>query len=148
MNLRVLLISVVLGFMGLLLAMGALAFVRWLKRFYPRRFRLILGSLGLLIAAAGALVVTELMDEPTFSPNDLVTLHEPVVAHTLAVARDSRVTACIIDGSEHLAVLEVSGGTLIVHVESNNRSDDVYCAVGTDVQIEQARLHRYTVTRR
>lgn len=128
--------------------MGALTFVRWLKRFYPRRFRIILVSLGLLTAAAAALVVSELMDEPVFSAKDLVTLHEPVVANTLAIARDSRATACIIDGSEHLAVLEVRGGTLIAHVESNNRSDDVYCPVGTDVQIEQARLHRYTVTSR
>jgi hypothetical protein len=148
MNLRVALIFIVLGFVGLLLAMGTLAFIQWLKQAYPRRFRAILLVLGALIIAAGVWIGMELVERPGFRPNDLITLHEPVVAKTIAVDRDSRVAACIVDVSEHLAVVEMAGGVLTARVESNNVTAPVYCAVGADVRIEPAWLHRYSLTRR
>ncbi|HET6675046.1 MAG TPA: hypothetical protein VFG71_06890 [Nitrospiraceae bacterium] len=148
MNLRAALVFIVLGFVGLLLAMGTLAFIQWLKQTYPRRFRTILLILGALIIAAGVWIGMELVERPVFRPNDLITLHEPVVAKTIAVDRDSRMTACIVDVSEHLAVVELSGGVLTARVESNNATAPVYCAVGADVRIEPAWLHRYSLTRR
>lgn len=45
MNLRAALIFLVLGFIGLLIVMGAVGFVRWLKISYPRSFRSILSLL-------------------------------------------------------------------------------------------------------
>lgn len=148
MNLRAALVFIVLGFVGLLLAMGTLAFIQWLKQTYPRRFRTILLILGALIIAAGVWIGMELVERPVFRPNDLITLHEPVVAKTIAVDRDSRMTACIVDVSEHLAVVELAGGVLTARVESNNATAPVYCAVGADVRIEPAWLHRYSLTRR
>lgn len=148
MNLRAALVFIVLGFVGLLLAMGTLAFIHWLKQTYPRRFRAILLILGALIVAAGVWIGMELVEQPVFRPNDLITLHEPVVAKTIAVDRDSRMTACIVDVSEHLAVVEMAGGVLTARVESNNSTAPVYCAVGADVRIEPAWLHRYSLTRR
>ena len=148
MNLRAALIFIVLGFVGLLLAMGTLAFIQWLKQTYPRRFRAILLILGALIIAAGVWIGMELVERPVFRPNDLITLHEPVVAKTIAVDRDSRMTACIVDVSEHLAVVEMAGGVLTARVESNNATAPVYCAIGADVRIEPAWLHRYSLTRR
>jgi hypothetical protein len=148
MNLRAALMFIVLGFVGLLLAMGLLAFVQWLKQRYPRRFRAILLFLGVLIVAAGIWIGMELVERPDFSPNDLITLHEPVVAKTVAADRDARITSCIVDVSEHLAVVEMAGGVLTARVESNNSSAPVYCAVGADVRIEPAWLHRYSLTHR
>lgn len=148
MNLRAALVFIVLGFIGLFLVMGVLSFVQWLRQSYPRRFRLILAGLGVLLVAAGIWTATEMMERPTFRPNDLITLHEPVVAKTIPADRDSRMTACIVDSSEHLAVVEVGGGTLTARVESNNASVPVYCAIGADVRIELAWLHRYTLTHR
>ena len=148
MTFRAALVFIVLGFVGLLLAMGLLSFIQWLKRSYPRRFRLILAALALLVTAAAVWMGLELMERPTFRPNDLITLHEPVVAKTIAIDRDSRMTACIVDNSEHLAVVGIEGGTLTARVESNNGSASVYCAIGADVRIEQAWLHRYSLTHR
>lgn len=128
--------------------MGVLSFVQWLKRSYPRRFGMILAMLGMLVIGAGAWMVMELMERPTFRENDLITLHEPVVAKTLAADRESRMAACIVDSSEHLAVVDIESGALTARVESNNRSAPVYCAVGTDVRIEIAWLHRYSLTHR
>ena len=45
MNLRAALIFLVLGFLGLLLVMGAARFARWLKLSSPRSFRSILALL-------------------------------------------------------------------------------------------------------
>jgi hypothetical protein len=148
MNLRAALMFIVLGFVGLLLAMGLLAFVQWLKQRYPRRFRAILLFLGVLVVAAGVWGGMELMERPDFGPNDLITLHEPVVAKTLAAERDARITTCLVDVSEPLAVVEMAGGVLTARVESNNTSAPVYCAVGADVRIEPAWLHRYSLTHR
>jgi hypothetical protein len=148
MNLRAALVFIVLGVIGLFLVMGVLSFVRWLQRSYPRRFRLILAGLGVLLLAAGIWSGMEMMERPAFRSNDLITLHEPVVAKTIPADRDSRMTACIVDNSEHLAVVEVSGGALTARVESNNTSAPAYCAVGTDVRIEPAWLHRYSLTHR
>ena len=148
MNPRGALLVIVLGCVGLLLAMGVLAFVQWLKRTYPRRFRLILLLVGLMVIAAGIWVGMELVERPDFRPNDLITLHEPVVAKTVAVDRDSRMAACIVDVSEHLAVVELAGGVLTARVESNNTTAPVYCPVGADVRIEPAWLHRYSLTHR
>ena len=148
MNLRAALVFIVLGFVGLLLAMGTLAFVRWLKQKYPRRFRAILWLVGALVAAAGIWGGMELAERPRFDPNDLITLHEPIVAKTVAADRDARITTCIVDVSEHLAVVEMAGGVLTARVESNNTSAPVYCAVGADVRIEPAWLHRYSLTHR
>jgi hypothetical protein len=148
MTFRAALVFIVLGFVGLLTAIGLRSFVQWLKLTYPRRFRLILGALALLMTAAIVWTALELMERPTFRSNDLITLHEPVVATMIAVDRDSRETACIVDASEHLAVITVEGGALTARVESNNRSAPVYCAIGGDVRIEVAWLHRYSLTHR
>ena len=148
MNFRAAVVFIVLGFIGLLLVMGVLGFVQWLRQSYPRRFRLILAGLAVLVVAAGIWTVAEMMDRPTLRSSDLITLHEPAVAKTIPADRDSRMTACIVDSSEHLAVVEVSGGTLTARVESNNTSTPVYCVIGTDVRIELAWLHRYTLTHR
>jgi len=45
MNLRAAVIFLVLGFIAVLLVMGVVSFVRWLKIFYPRSFRAILSLL-------------------------------------------------------------------------------------------------------
>jgi Na+/melibiose symporter-like transporter len=148
MTLRAALVFIVLGFTGLLLAMGLRSFVEWLKRAYPRRFRMILAALAVLVTSAIVWIVFELMERPAFRPNDLITLHEPVVANTVAVDRDSRTTACIVDNSEHLAVVGTEGGTMTARVESNNRSASVYCAIGSEVRIELAWLRRYSLTHR
>jgi hypothetical protein len=148
MTLRAALVFIVLGFAGLLLAMGLRSFVGWLKRAYPRRFRIILAVLAVLVSTAIIWMALELMERPAFQLNDLITLHEPVVAHTIAVDRDSGTTACIVDKSEHLAVVGTEGGTITARVESNNRSASVYCAIGDEVRIEPAWLHRYSLTRR
>ena len=148
MTFRAALVFIVLGFVGLLVAMGLRSFVEWLKQAYPRRFRLILATLALFVAAAIVWMALELVERPTFRSNDLITLHEPVVATTIAADRDSRTTACIVNTSEHLAVITVEGGTLTARVESNNGSAPVYCAVGGDVRIELTWLHRYSLTHR
>ena len=46
MNVRVALIFLVFGFVGLLLVMGVMSFVRWVKIRYPRRGFLILVALS------------------------------------------------------------------------------------------------------
>ena len=148
MTLRAALVFIVLGFAVLLLAMGLRSFIAWLKRAYPRRFRIILAALTVLVTSAIVWTALELMERPVFRPNDLITLHEPVVANTTAVDRDSRSTACIVDKSEHLAVVGTEGGTITARVESNNRAASVYCEIGTEVRLEVAWLHRYSLTHR
>jgi hypothetical protein len=148
MTFRAVLVFIVLGFVGLLVAMGLRSFVAWLKQAYPRRYRVILGGLALIVTAAIVWMAFELVERPAFRSNDLITLHEPVVATTVTVDRDSRTMACIIDSSEHLAVITVDGGTLTARVDSNNGSAPVYCAIGSDVRIELAWLHRHSLTHR
>lgn len=148
MNLRVALIFLVLGFIGLLLVMGALSFFRWLKNAYPQRFPWILAILCVIVVGAGIWTALEVREQPTFRTNDLITLEEPVVARTIPVDRDSHIVTCIVDRSEHLGVVEVGSATLAARVESNNTSSPVYCPIGADVRIEIAWLHRFTVTRR
>ncbi|HEX2056102.1 MAG TPA: hypothetical protein VHF07_06395 [Nitrospiraceae bacterium] len=148
MNLRAALVFIVLGFLCVLVVMGLRSFIQWIRHRYPRRFRLILAVLAVLVTTAVVWSLFELVERPTFRPNDLITLHEPVVAKTIPLDRDSRMTACIVDNSEHLAVVTIDGGTLTARVESNNRSASVYCEVGAEVKIELAWLHRYSLTRR
>jgi hypothetical protein len=148
MNLRVALIFILIGFVGMLLAMGLLGFVQWLKRSYPRHFGLILTALVLFVVGALIWVVSELAERPSFRSNDLITLHEPVVARTTPAGRDARVSPCIVENSEHLAVLEIDGRTLKVRVESNSGSAPVHCVIGSEVHIALEHLHRYSLTRR
>lgn len=150
MNPRIILIALVLGFIGLLLLIGVRTFIRWLKIHYPRRASAILAALTVGIAGTGVLVTMEIQDRPTFRPNDLITLQEPVVAKTVEPDRDSRSMTCVVDLHEHLGVLDVDieGGTLRARVESNNTSAPLYCLIGGEVRIELAWVHRMTVTRR
>jgi len=150
MNLRLVLILFVLGVIGLLLVMGVLAFVRWLQVQYPRRAVAVLVAMGTATMGAGWLLAVEVLDRPTFQPNDLMTLQEPVVARTIPADRGLRSLTCVVDLHEHLGLLEVEreAGTMKALVESNNTSEPAYCPVGAEVRIELSRLHRMTVTRR
>jgi len=148
MNLRVALIFLVLGFIGLLIVMGAASFVRWLKYSYPRSFRSILVVLCLLVVGAGVWVYMETKERPVFYAGDLITLEEPVVARVIPADRHSATTSCIVEIYEHLSVVDVQSGTLKARVESNNRSGPSLCPIGADVQIELGWLHRYTLTHR
>src|SRR5262245_62106017 len=136
MNLRAALIFLVLGFVSLLIVMGALTFVSWLKTAYPRHFRSILVALSLVIVGLGFWGYMEASGDPAFHTADLLTLQEPVVARLEAVGRGERNTACIIDIYEHLAVVEVRTGTLSARVESNNTSGPSFCPIGIKVQVE------------
>jgi hypothetical protein len=150
MNPRMVLIIGVLVFLGLLLVMGARTFARWLKIHYPRRASAILLGLWIMGIAAGWFIIREIRDQPIYQPNDLITLQEPVVARAIASDRESRFLTCVVDLHEHLGVLELEreGGTMKARVESNNISAPIYCAIGTEVRVEVAWLHRPTVTRR
>ncbi len=150
MNLRLVLIVVVLIFIGLLLMIGVRTFVRWLKLHYPRRASAVLTGLCVMGFGAGAVIAIEMNDQPTFRPNDLITLQEPVVARTIAPDRESRSMTCVVDLHEHLGVLELETerGTVRARVESNNTSAPLYCPVGAEVRIEAAWLHHPTITHR
>ena len=148
MNFRAALILLVLGFISLLIVMGALTFVSRLKTAYPRHFRSILVALCLVVVGLGIWGYMEASGDPAFHTGDLLTLQEPVVARLAAVGRGERNTACIIDIYEHLAVVEVRTGTLSARVESNNTSGPSFCPIGVKVQVERAWLHLYTLTHR
>lgn len=150
MNPRVILIMCVLAFIGLLLVVGARTFARWLKIHYPRRASAILLGLWTVGIAGGWLIVREIRDEPTYQPNDLITLQQPVVVRTISADRESRALTCVVDLHEHLGVVEIESesGTLKARVESNNTSASLYCPIGAEVRVEIAWLHRPTVTRR
>ncbi|MGH7209582.1 MAG: hypothetical protein ACREIL_09390 [Nitrospiraceae bacterium] len=148
MNLRAALIFLVLGFVGLLVVMGAASFVRWLTIAYPRYFRTILAVLCLVLAGAAVLVYLEAKERPVFHAGDLITLQEPVVARVLPAERNAPATSCIVEIYEHLSVVGVHTGTLKARVESNNRSGPSFCPVGADVQIELAWLRDFTLTHR
>lgn len=150
MNLRFGLIVLVLAFIGLLLSIGVLTAIRWLRIHYPERANVILAGLGAIIVGAGIMTIVEMNDQPTFRPHDLITLQEPVVARTIPVDRGSGSVTCVVDLQEHLGVLEVDveTGALKARVESNNTSASVFCPIGAEVRIDLTWLHRLTVTRR
>jgi hypothetical protein len=148
MNLRAALIFLVLGFIGLLIVMGAASFVRWLKISYPLQYRTILVVLCLLLVGAGVWVYLEAKERPVFHAGDLITLEEPVVARVIPTVRHAPATSCIVEIYEHLSVVEVHSGTLKARVESNNRSGPSFCPIGADVQIELAWLTHFTLTHR
>jgi len=148
MNLRAALIFLVLGFIGLLIVMGAASFVRCLKISYPLQYRTILIVLCLLLVGVGVWVYMEVKERPVFHTGDLMTLEEPVVARVIPAVRNAPATSCIVEIYEHLSVLEVHSGTLKARVESNNRSGPSFCPVGADVQIELAWLNHFTLTYR
>src|SRR3989442_12475639 len=83
MNLRAALIFLVLGFIGLLIVMGAASFVRWLKISYPLQYRTILVVLCLLLVGVGVWIYMEVKERPVFHAGDLMTLEEPVVARVI-----------------------------------------------------------------
>ncbi|MGH7167531.1 MAG: hypothetical protein ACREII_03270 [Nitrospiraceae bacterium] len=148
MNLRAALIFLVLGFVGLLIVMGAVSYVRWLKVAYPRHYRTILAVLCLVLAGAGVRVYLEVGERPVFHAGDLVTLQEPVVARVIPAQRNAPATSCIVEIYEHLSVVDTQSGTLKAHVESNKGSGPSFCPVGAEVQIELAWLRHFTLTRR
>ncbi|MGH7256352.1 MAG: hypothetical protein ACREI3_11300 [Nitrospirales bacterium] len=147
MNLRVLLIVLILGFVGLLLSLGAASFVRWLRTAYPRQFPGILFALGVGLAASGVLGYMEAQDRPTFHRNDLITLGAPLVARLVSTERLTSTRSCIVEIRGHLGVVEVASGTMKARVESNT-SDPSFCPVGAEVEFQQAWLSRYTLTHR
>ncbi|MCE7977035.1 MAG: hypothetical protein DYH03_07785 [Nitrospira sp. NTP1] len=150
MNLRFAFIILLLAFIALLLAIGVLTAIRWLKIHYPERANAILTASAVMLAGAVIMTIVELNDRPMFRPHDLITLQEPVVARTIPVDRVAGSTTCIIDLHEHLGVLEIEieQGELKARVESNNTSAPVFCPIGTEVRIDLNWLHRLTVTRR
>ena len=148
MNLRAALLVLVLGFIGLLIVMGAASFVRWLKMSYPLQYRSILVGLCLLLVGAGVWVYMEAKERPVFHAGDLMTLEEPVVARVIPADRNAPATSCIVEIYEHLSVEEVHSGTLKARVESNNRSGPSFCPIGAEVQIELAWLRHFTLTHR
>ena len=148
MNLRAALIFLVLGFIGLLIVMGAVSFARWLKISYPRHFRTILVVLCLVLVGAGVRVYMEAKGRPVFHAGDLITLQEPVVARVIPADRNAPATSCIVEIYEHLSVVDTQSGTLKARVESNKGSGPSFCPVGAEVQIELAWLRHFTLTRR
>ena len=109
MNPRLILIMCVLAFIGLLLIVGARTFSRWVKIHYPRQASAVLLGLWLLGITGGWLIVREIRDEPTYQPNDLITLQQPVVVKTIALERDSRAVTCVVDLREPLLTARVPG---------------------------------------
>ena len=150
MNLRLVLTIGALCFIALLLVIGIRTAIRWLKIHYPQRANAVLFGVCLFLAGAGVLIAAEMNDRPTFRPNDLLTLQEPVVARTIVSDRESRSMTCVVDRHEHLGVLELENerGTMRARVESNNTSEPLYCPIGVEVRIEAAWLHHPTITHR
>lgn len=150
MNLRFAFIVLVLAFIGLLLVIGVLTAIRWLRIHYPERANVILAGVCVITAGAAMMTIVEIRDQPTFRPHDLITLQEPVVARTIPADRMVGSMTCVVDLHEHLGVLEieVERGALKARVESNNRSAPVFCPIGAEVRIDLTWLHRLTVTRR
>ncbi len=150
MNLRFAFIILVLAFIGLLLAIGVLTAIRWLRIHYPERANAIFAGVCVITAGAVGMAIVEIKDQPTFRPHDLITLQEPVVARTIPADRVAGSMTCVVDLHEHLGVLdiEVEHGALKARVESNNTSAPVFCPIGAEVRIDLTWLHRLTVTRR
>lgn len=150
MNLRFAFIVLVLAFIALLLAIGVLTAIRWIRIHYPDRANAILGGAAAIVIGAAVMTVIEINDRPMFRPHDLITLQEPVVARTIPMDRGAGSATCVVDLHEHLGVLEIEieHGALKARVESNNTSAPVFCPIGTEVRIDLNWLHRLTVTRR
>jgi hypothetical protein len=147
-NIRAFLIFLVIGFIGLLLVLGAVSFVRWLKASYPQQFRFILALIVLSGVGLGAWAYMEVHERPTFHAGDLLTIGEPLVVRVIPTGRLAAATSCIVDIHEHLSVLDVGSGTLKSRIESNTTSGPSFCPVGAVVQFDLAWLHRYTLTHR
>ncbi len=60
MNVRAALIFLVFGFVGLLLVMGVLSFVRWVRIRYPRRGFLILVALCVIVVGSAIMIAMEI----------------------------------------------------------------------------------------
>src|SRR3989442_15683258 len=105
MNLRAALIFLVLGFIGLLIVMGAASFVRWLKISYPLQYRTILIVLCLLLVGVGVWIHMEVKERPVFQAGDLMTLEEPVVAIVIPADRMDHATSLIVELYEHISVI-------------------------------------------
>lgn len=148
MNLRAALLVFVLGFVGLLLVLGASSFFRWLKISYPRQFGPILAGLCVALVGLGVLAYLETTDRPAFRPGDLITLGQPIVVRLVEKERLAPSVSCIVEIREGLSVMEFGGGTLKARVESNKKSDPRFCPVGAVVQFDPAWLNRYTLTHR
>jgi hypothetical protein len=147
-NLRAAFIFLALGIISLLITMGALSAVRWLRIAYPKQFRSILVALCLALVCLGVWGYMEANDRPAFHEGDLLTLQEPIVARMRSSDRNSPTASCIIDIYEHVAVIETQTGTLTGRVESNNMSGPSFCGIGAEIQVELRWLHRYTLTHR
>lgn len=148
MTLRLAIVLLVLGFIGLLLVMGAISFVRWLKFTHPHHFRSILIGLSAALIGLSAWALLEVMDRPSFEAGDLITVQEPIVARIVATDLRAPTTSCIVEGYENLSVVGVSSGTMKARVESKKMSGPAFCPVGAFVEFELAWLHRYTLTHR
>ncbi len=150
MNLRFVFIVLVLCCIGLLLVVGVRTAVLWLRTHYPQRANTIVAGASMLAAAAGVLLVLEVMEQPLFRSHDLLTLQEPVVAKTIPADRGAGSTMCVVDVHEHLGVLEVEveQGLLKAKVESNSTAGPAFCPIGAEVRIDLTWLHRFSVTRR
>lgn len=146
--LRAALVILVLGFVGLLLVLGSLSFVRWVRSSYPRQARLILAACALLLAGVVVVGVLEMTGRPAFRPGDLIILNQPIAVRLAATERNVPSTTCIVEIREHLAVVDSGGGTLTARVESNRTSGAGLCPVGAEVTFDSAWLMRYTLTRR
>jgi hypothetical protein len=147
-NLRALLIFLIIGFIGLLVILGAVSFVRWLRESYPQHFRVVLAIIVLSGFGLGVWMYLEAKERPAFHAGDVLTLGEPLVVRSLPTERLAVTTSCIVEIHEHLSVLDVGSGTLKARVESNTSSGAPFCSVGTVVQLDLAWLHRYTLTHR
>ena len=148
MTLRIALVLLVIGFLGLLVVMGAVVFIRWLRLTHPRHYRSILGTISLVLIGLSAWGIFEALDRPSFHAGDLITLQEPLVVRLTPPDRQSAVNSCIVDIYEHLAVVGTNSGTMKARVESNKSSGPGFCPNGADVQFELAWLHNYTLTHR
>ena len=148
MNLRVALAVLVLSFVGVLLVMGAVSFVRWLRLSYPRQYRSLLTIIVLLSVGLVVWIYFEARERPSFQPDDVITLGEPLVVRLVPTERLAATMSCIVEVHEHLAILAIESGTIKAGVESNKGTGPSFCPIGAEVQFEAAWLHRYTVTQR
>ena len=148
MSFRIAIVLLVLGFIGLLLVMGAISFVRWLKFTHPRHFRSILVALGAALIGLSAWTALEMLGRPSFESGDLITVQEPIVARIVATDLKAPTTSCILEIYENLSVVHAGSGTMKARVESNKSSGPAFCPVGAMVEFELAWLHRYTLTHR
>lgn len=115
---------------------------------YPRQYRAILSAVLVLCVGLGVWGSMEIRNQPSFHPNDLITPGEPLVVRVVAAERNTPTISCIMEAREHLAVVDVGGGTLKPRVETNSRSGPSCCPIGAAVQVDPAWLHDYTLTHR